>query len=276
MSARCGKGKKQNRSNPLRNRILAILGAVALIVIIYFAFSNKPQKISAFDEQREKLIDSLNYPNSESLLEMHKDMLRAEGSTKNTLLEQLSDEWINLNQPSIAADYLRQLADNDPSFENYMRAGTALSSLIDYESDDQLRINVVYGARYCFEKALEYQPEDIDAKVGLASVLVGSNTPMEGIMMLREIDSEHPGNVRANLELGKFSVMSQQYDKAIERFNNVLQKDSLNLQALYMLAQAYLGTKDTANALKTLEKTTTLTSDSLILNQIRQEINNLK
>ncbi len=260
----------------MRNRILAILGAIALIVIIYFAFSNKPQKISAFDEQREKLMDSLQYPNNASLSKMHRDMLQADGSTKSTLLEQLSDEWIQLGQPSIAADYLRQLADNDPSFENYMRAGTALSSLIDYESDDQVRVNVVYGARYCFEKALSYQPDDIDAKVGLAAVLVGSNTPMEGIMMLREIDQQHPGNIKANLELGKFSVMSQQYDKAIERFNVVLQKDSLNLQALYMLAQAYLGTHDTLNAVKTLERTTTLTSDTLILNQIRQEINNLK
>lgn len=260
----------------MRNRILALLGAAALIAIIYFAFTTKPEKRSAFDAQREKLMDSLQYPNSESLEQMHEDMLGAEGSTKTTLLEQLSDEWIKLGQPTIAADYLRQLADQDPSFENYMRAGTALSSLIDYEADDQLRVNVVYSARYCYEKALTYKAGDIDARVGLASVLVGSNTPMEGIMMLREIDSEQPGNVRANLELGKFSVMSQQYDKAIERFNVVLQKDSINLQALYMLAQAYLGTKDTANALQTLEKTTTLTSDSLILNQIRQEINNLK
>ncbi len=260
----------------MKKTLLAIGAALLLVLIIFFGFSNKPPKISAYDELREKLVDSLQYPNGTSLIEMHEDMLNAKGNTKAALLEQLSDEWVKLGQPSIAADYLRQMADADPSFENYMRAGSALSSLIDFESDDQIRVNVVYGARYCYEEALKFEPGNIDARIGLAAVLVGSTTPMEGIMMLRQIDDEHPGNVKANLELGKFSVMSGQYDKAIERFNIVLQKDSLNLQALYLLAQSYLGKQDTSAAIQTLEKTKTLTSDSLILNQIRQEINNLK
>jgi tetratricopeptide (TPR) repeat protein len=260
----------------LKTTLIAGASALALACILYFAFSNKPPQISVYDERREKLIDSLQYPNGDALLAMHGDMQKADGETKTALLEQLSNEWLALGQPSIGADYLRQMADHEPSYENYMRAGTALNSLIDYEADEQVRVNVVYGARYCYEKALEFNPEDIDARIGLASVLVGSNDPMQGIMMLREIDSQYPGNIKANLELGKFSVLSGQYDKAIERFAVVLQKDSLNLQALYLMAQAYVGIQDTLSAIQTLEKTSTLTSDSLILNQIRLEINNLK
>jgi len=260
----------------LKNRIIALVAAILLTGGIYFIFSNKPPKVSVFDELREKLVDSLQYPNGPGLLDLHHDMLKADGQAKSALLEELSNEWLELGQPSIAADYLRQLADAEPGYESYMRAGSALASLIDFEPNDQVRVNVVYGARYCFEKALEHKPGDIDARVGLASVLVGSNSPMEGITMLRQIESENPGNVKVNLELGKFSVMSGQFDKAIERFGAVLQKDSLNLQAQYMMAQAYLGMKDTVGAIRTLEKAKSLTTDSLIVGQVQREINNLK
>ena len=53
-------------------------------------------------------MDSLQYPNGESLLKMHEDMQNADGGSKTALLKQLSDEWLKIGQPSISADYLRQ------------------------------------------------------------------------------------------------------------------------------------------------------------------------
>lgn len=246
------------------------------MLILFLLFSNKPPRISAFDERREKLMDSLQYPNASDLEAMHSDMLGSAGASRAALLRQLSDAWLTLGQPSIAADYLRQLADADPTYANYMQAGSAMRSLIDFEPDDNLRVNLVYGARYCYETAEKMQPGDLDAKIGLAAVLVsGSSQPMEGIMMLRELDAQNPDNVAVNLELGKFSVMSGQYDKAIERFAAVLQKDSLNLQARYMIAQSYLGTQDTITAVKQLEKLRSLTTDKTLIDQVDNEIHNL-
>ncbi len=251
--------------------------AAAVILSLYFFIDNTPPQVSVFDERREKLIDSLKYPNSADLEGLQADMEDASGATKTALLRQLSDAWMRLNQPSIAADYMRQLADNEPGYENYMMAASAMRSLIDFEPDDNLRVNLVYGARYCYETAEKLKPGDLDARIGLAAVLVsGTNQPMEGIMMLRELDAESPGNVAVNLELGKFSVMSGQYDKAIERFAGVLQKDSLNLQARYMIAQAYLGQQDTLQAIGQLEKIKTLTTDPTLIDQVDAEIKNLE
>ncbi len=253
------------------------VGAALLVsVVLYFLFSNKPPRISAFDEQREKLIDSLQYPNAEELEQMHADMLDAEGGTKTALLQKLADSWMNLAQPSIAADYMRAMADNEPTYDNYMRAGMAMRSLVDFEPDDNLRVNLVYGARYCYSKAEELKPGDLDARIGTAAVLVsGSSSPMEGIMMLRELDAQYPENPAVNMELGKFSVMSGQYDKAIERFSGVLQKDSLNLQARYMIAQAYLGLQDTSRAVTELNNLKMLTTDPTLVDQVDKEIKNL-
>ena len=248
-----------------------------VVLIVFLMFSNKPPRISAFDERREKLMDSLQYPNAADLEGMHTDMLSAAGASRAALLRQLSDAWLTLGQPSIAADYLRQLADAEPTYDNYMQAGSAMRSLIDFEPDENLRVNLVYGARFCYETAQKLKPGDLDAKIGLAAVLVsGSNQPMEGIMMLRELDSQYPDNVAVNLELGKFSVMSGQYDKAIERFTAVLQKDSLNLQARYMIAQSFLGAQDTTAAVGQLEKLRSLTTDQTLIDQVDNEIHNLK
>lgn len=250
--------------------------AVVLILVIFFAFDHKPPKVSVFDERREKLIDSLQYPNSEDLMHMHRDMLHAGGGTKAALLQQLADKWMQLAQPSIAADYIRQLADADPSYEHYMQAGAAMGSLIDFEAEEDLRMSLVYGARYSYEMAEKLQPGDLDARIGLASVLVsGGSTPMEGIMMLREMDAENPDNIRINLELGKFSVMSGQFDKALERFDRVLQKDSLNLQARYMKAQSFLGIQDTAKAVMELETLKSQTTNPTLIEQVDNEIKNL-
>ena len=94
-------------------------------------------------------------------------------------------------------------------------------------------------------------------------------------MMLREMDAENPDNIRINLELGKFSVMSGQFDKALERFDRVLQKDSLNLQARYMRAQSFLGIQDTAKAVMELETLKSQTTDPTLIEQVDNEIKNL-
>ncbi len=260
----------------MKRKIWAVGLAIGIIALIYFGLSTKPPKISAYDTLQEKLIDSLQYPNGSDLLQMHSDMLDAEGGSKSALLQQLSEEWLTLGQPSISADYLRWYADNEPSYENYMAAGAALAAVIDFEKDDNIRVNVVYGARYCYEQAGKLKEGDLEAEIGEASVLVsGTNNPMEGILKLRKIDSENPGNVKVNLELGRFSIMSGQFDKALERFGGVLQKDSLNLQARYMMAQTYLGLKDTTAAIAQLEKLQSLTTDKMIIDQVDVEIKNL-
>ncbi|MEZ4800012.1 MAG: tetratricopeptide repeat protein [Flavobacteriales bacterium] len=67
-------------------------------------------------------------------------------------------------------------------------------------------------------------PIDKDSlKLMQAVELVNGSNPMEGIMMLREIIAEDENNVEAQYWLGVFSVRSGQLDKAVERFNKVIE-----------------------------------------------------
>ena len=58
--------------------------------------------------------------------------------------------------------------------------------------------------------------------VDIAVAKVSGDNPMEGILALRALADETPPNLDAVMWLGRFSVQSGQFDKARERFNQVL------------------------------------------------------
>ncbi len=123
-----------------------------------------------------------------------------------------------------------------------------------------------------FEKVLVLDPANDSAKVGLgAAYLFGnfSDNPMAGISLLREVTDKDPGNVYANLMLGMGGVKSGQFDKAIERFEKVLEKDPDNLQAVFHIAETYDRKGDKPNAIKWYKTA----EEKIAIPEAKQEIN---
>lgn len=100
--------------------------------------------------------------------------------------------------------------------------------------------------------------------------------PMEGIMALRKIAEEHPENEEAQLYLGIFSIQSGQYEKAVERFNNVLSINAENSYAYQLLGQAYELMNDTTKAISNYELFVQKTDDSEAKKDIEKHLKNLK
>ncbi len=62
-----------------------------------------------------------------------------------------------------------------------------------------------------------------NTKVARAVSLVqGGKRPMKGIRLLKEVLEKNPSNAEALWHLGKFSMKTGQYEKALERFEKVL------------------------------------------------------
>ena len=85
--------------------------------------------------------------------------------------------------------------------------------------------------------------------VANALKLIESNNPMEGVFMLRKILEKDPKNKEALFHLGVLSIQSKQYNKAIERFNQLLIIDSLDKRAYLHLgiSNFELGNEKEAN-----------------------------
>jgi len=79
--------------------------------------------------------------------------------------------------------------------------------------------------------------------------LIETNNPMEGVFMLRKILEKEPKNKEALFNLGVLSIQSKQYNKAIERFNQLLIIDSLDKRAYLHLgiSNFELGNEEEAN-----------------------------
>lgn len=118
------------------------------------------------------------------------------------------------------------------------------------------------------------------AKTEEAIALVNGQDPMRGIMMLREILEEDPNNVAAHWHLGLFSIQSGQYDRALGRFQKVLELDSVNFpDAWFYLGRTYATLDSNAQAIASLKKYRTLTQDTAILNGVDRfliELENVK
>lgn len=98
-------------------------------------------------------------------------------------------------------------------------------------------------------------PMDADSlRLMQAVELVNGPNPMEGIMMLREIIGKDENNVEAQYWLGVFSVRSGQYDKAIERFNKVIQIRPDYIAAYIDMGGLYVEMDSTEKALTYFHK----------------------
>lgn len=121
------------------------------------------------------------------------------------------------------------------------------------EGDPAMQNWLGSNAKVLLDKALVINPSNDSLKIGLGVCYMFGNisdNPMQGILEVRKIVQEHPENLYGQMVLGMGGKKSGQYDKAIERFTFVLQKQPENLEAIFNLAECYELKGDKANAVK--------------------------
>ncbi|MGY6562347.1 MAG: tetratricopeptide repeat protein [Luteibaculaceae bacterium] len=116
----------------------------------------------------------------------------------------------------------------------------------------------------------------VDIEINKAIEMVQTGAPMEGIMRLRSLLDEHQDNARIHFELGQFSITSGQNQKAIQRFEKVIELDNENFPEAYF----FLGRLQVEEGLKTqgienLRTYQTFATDSVIVNGIENMINEI-
>jgi tetratricopeptide (TPR) repeat protein len=136
-----------------------------------------------------------------------------------------------------------------------------------------------FQAKDLFERALRLDPNNDSLKIGLGSCYLFGNiseSPMEGILKIREVAENHPDNMYAQFMLGIGGMISGQYDKAIERLLKVAQHEPENVEAILMLADAYERKNDKANAVKWYEAGKKLIQNAEVVKEIDERIKTLK
>ena len=120
-------------------------------------------------------------------------------------------------------------------------------------------------AGYYYELLLKDDPSRLDIKNKLAMTYISSANPMQGITLLREILEADPENENGLFNMGILAIQSGQYERASERFKNLVSLYPQNLQGQFYLGLCYfeLGKRD--NARRQFELVKSMEDDPAVL-----------
>lgn len=119
----------------------------------------------------------------------------------------------------------------------------------------------------------EINQDEVDIKK--ASDMIQNGQPMKGVMLLRGILEKDENNIDAIWELGKLSMQSQQYEKAIGRFEKFvsLTDGADKVSGLIYLSDAYFFNNERQKSLDNLIKAKALNKKSELVEDIEERIN---
>jgi tetratricopeptide (TPR) repeat protein len=197
---------------------------------------------------------------------------------------QLASFWADsIHQQEIYIFYTSRSAKLVNSEKNLTFAAQLMLADLRNESDPAKRGWKAEQAIELFEQAIQLNPNNANLQVGLGSCyvfgkgMVGNpQETMKGIQQLLQVVRKDSLNMQAQLVLGIGGVISNQFDKAIDRLNNVLKYEPSNLEAISWLADAYAGKGDKPNALKWYEISKRMVNNPVYTKEVNERIKMLK
>jgi len=168
-----------------------------------------------------------------------------EGQKK--VLDSLQTLWLGINRLDSAAHYWNVFYTKYPNQENLIATANAYYEAYSFAMDDVKMNSLRKKAQSLFQKALETKPDLLDVKVKLGVTYV-AEAPMKGVGIIREVLAKDPNNITAIYNLGLLSMQSGQFDKAITRFEQLIEIEQGNLNHyLYLgISQMQAGKKEAA------------------------------
>ncbi len=272
-----------------------LLLVAALVVIVGLSFlpktvvKNPDKALQTENKQPTIEKDATAAPDSATqtqpnLQTMHQAELTADQRKQVAALQQKMDKantekdktvWLDslvsllqsANQYDSAAYFAENFAKNYANVGNFVRTGDAYYGALQFTMDEKKAQNVGEKARQYFQKALDQNPNLSEVKIKLGLTYVASPTPMQGILLIREVLKEEPENIFALMSLGKLSIQSGQFDKAIGRFQQILGLQADNAEAKFLLAYSLGESGKKTEAIKLLEELKKQSKDPAVLMQ---------
>lgn len=219
---------------------------------------------------------SLNANLSAQISSLETQLKSAEGSERIPILKELAQKWDDVNQPAPSAFYNEEVAEKENTLSGWLKTGDLYTSAYSTTKDSLIQPTLVAKSIVAYQKALDMDANNLSAKTGLGVAYVsGTPEPMKGITLLLEVVKQDPKNIKANMNLGLFSIKSGQFDKGINRFKTVIEQEQMP-EAWFYLATCYENIGQNAEAIHAYEQSKALAADPGFSSYIDQRINTLK
>ncbi len=264
--------------------VVVLMGGLLALPIKGLVNQDKESKASATAEASSAYTlqvvsdaakQSVNTSLANEISALEEQVAKAEGEEKLSLLAQLAQKWDDLAKYAPQGFIYEEMAKISPKFEYWLKSGDSFREAYTNLQDTAMAVALNKMAIQSYEKAVELDGNNLDAKTGLGAAMVtGTNDPMGGIAILREVVQKDPKNIHANRTLGLFSLQSRQFDKAIERFKTVVELKP-DAESYFYLATGYenLGLKN--EAIAAFQKSRALAADPTLSQFIDRRVEEL-
>jgi len=247
-------------------QIGAIVGAIVFFLILYLGFDTMPPKQKELEKSRIFNLESTSIsnlvqeakakltPEQSSIIEaIHLDLNKvgSDSLKKVVILKSLSGTWYEMGYPAIAGSYAQDIASIEKTGEAWSMAGTTYALCVKSDADEKTKEFCSKRAIKAFENAISIMPDNVEARINLAICYVDrppTDNPMQGILILRDLNTKYPENVSVLNQLGKLALQTNQIDKALERLEKAIELDPKNQNTICLLAEAYTTIKNAAKA----------------------------
>lgn len=282
-----------------KQQLIVALSGILLLLVLYF-FGNTvaplkktpvPAKETSSSESQLGIGDILQASESK----LSPDRLAYVNRLKNAVVrgdvkaqqlkayQQLATFWKDSAEDAFlpAAYYLGEVA----KLENSEKSLTFAAQLFLNNLRGQhpaLKTWMANEAKELFEKALQINPGNDSAKIGLGgSYIFGGSAEnpqeiMQGIQQILEVARKDSNNMYAQFMLGLGGIESKQFEKAIERLNRVVRNQPQNLEAIITLAEAYDQNGNKSNAIQWYEAAKKIIGNDEMNKEIDQRIKALQ
>ena len=116
-------------------------------------------------------------------------------------------------------------------------AGTTMTLGLKNADQEKIKKFCSKNAIKAFENAISMDPENVQHRTNLAICYAeypSQDNPMQGIMMLLDLNKKHPDNVGVLITLARFGMQTGQFEKVQGRLQKVLSLEPDNLSLIHI------------------------------------------
>jgi len=246
------------------SRIILTAVAILLVVGMYFL----PKVVVENEQTDEPTLEAAQesapvasahlreVPDSEAeLIALFKEEFKkAENPEKSAnFADSLAITFADLNFHDSAAYYAVQALQLDSTAARLINAADNHFEAFNYAVELEEKEYWGQLSRKYYQSALDNDAQLYDEKAKMALTYLPTQ-PMQGVILLREVVEAAPSNRLALYNLGLLSLQSNQFDKAVQRFESLVEAYPDDLEGQFYLGVAYFESGQTADAKSQFQK----------------------
>jgi outer membrane protein len=271
----------------LKTRIILIVISAVVIWLLFLL----PKVVVENEDKLGSSTDSSTVINKNTQANAHTDVpktlssaiksLRSrylsipEKEKKSIFADSLRDLYMQAGQFDSAAWFAGQAAAFLNTTESFLKAGNSYYEAYTFAMDKAKQEALAERTREYLQRVIDANPKNLEAKTKIGMTYFSSNPP-KGVGILREILAEDPKNELVLFNLGMLAIQSGQYDRAVERLNELIAVNPKHIQGQLLLGVAYMNSGDRKKARTQFEKVKQLDADPSVQATVDSYLKDLK